>query len=100
MVMRPRQMRAAGQAGDNGGSVLERLLALIEQGGGCTSGEIARRLGVSPRLVEMMLLDLQAKGYVGRAQSCAGACGGCEAPGACAAAGAAPQMWTALPRER
>jgi hypothetical protein len=100
MIVMPGYKRRAMHDSYEGVSALERLVAIIRQGGTCTSASLARQIGVSPRLVEMMLVDLEAKGYVARAQPCRDTCSNCEAAGARGAPGSAPLLWTARPRAR
>jgi len=51
-------------------------------GAGVTSiGELARELGTTPALVEVMLEELERRGLVTRVESCTGACQGCGVTG-------------------
>jgi hypothetical protein len=100
MVLAIKRSRPAAQAQGARTSTLEQLLALIGQGGACTSAVLGRQLGVSSLLVEMMLLDLEAKGYITRCQSCGSACTGCEPAGRCEASQNTPLMWMARPGRR
>ncbi len=45
-------------------SMLERLLFEIRSGGALEVGALAKRLDVSPQLVEVMLEHLQRAGYI------------------------------------
>jgi len=63
--------------------MLEQLLAIMRRGGVQTTESLARRLGVTPALVEMMLADLERRGYVAQAGACGDACAGCELAADC-----------------
>ena len=77
--------------------MLERLLHLLKSEGMLTTGELARRLGVSPSLVTAMLDDLARRGLLQKTGSgsetlnlsthnegCSQpACGGCALSGSC-----------------
>ncbi len=65
-----------------GTTLLERLLALLRQGGVLSISEVAEELGTSPELVETMLDDLARRGYVRPVEAqCGLKCAGC--PYAC-----------------
>jgi predicted transcriptional regulator len=57
--------------------MLEQLLAIVRRGGAQTTESLARQLGVTPALVDMMLADLERRGFVAQAGACADGCGAC-----------------------
>jgi hypothetical protein len=60
--------------------MLEELLRHL--GTGVTSiGELAREMGTTPGLVEVMLEELERRGLVTKVESCTGACQGCGVAG-------------------
>lgn len=63
--------------------MLERLLALMRQGGLQTTESLARRLGVTPGLVDLMLADLERLGYVAQVAHCGDQCSGCDVQRGC-----------------
>lgn len=73
--------------------MLEKLLALLREGGVQTTEGLARQLDVSPVMVDMMLGDLERRGYLARRGDCADACGGCDLIGECRHMGQ-PRLWT------
>ncbi len=80
-----------------GATLLERLLALVREGGVRSIEEVAQELGSSPVLVEAMLEDLARRGYLHRVEAqCARQCAGCAQAGRCAVAGAG-RVWQAEP---
>ncbi|MGC8874731.1 MAG: helix-turn-helix domain-containing protein [Chloroflexia bacterium] len=73
--------------------MLDRLLSLLREGKTRTVPELARELGVTPPLVEMMLEELAVRGYLRSLPgSCGGRCEGCPLAGACAAGGT--RIWS------
>ncbi len=73
--------------------MLERLMSLLREGKTRTVPELARELGVTPTLVEMMLEELASRGFLYALQgSCAGHCEGCPLQNACAAGGT--RIWS------
>jgi DNA-binding Lrp family transcriptional regulator len=73
--------------------MLDRLLDLLRSGGTRRVAELARELGTTPELVEMMLEDLCRKGYLKRVGGdCSGKCAACPMAGLCAAGGAG-KLW-------
>ncbi len=72
--------------------MLEHLLQVLQWGGVQTPGSLARELGVSLALVEMMLADLERRGYVAQVGTCGEVCAGCALAQGCA--GGKPRLWT------
>jgi len=74
--------------------MLEKLLSLIRDHGVISPNALSSYLGTSPQLVEMMLDDLQQRGYldsITEPEVCAsGACQGCAVSGSC---GTRPRVW-------
>jgi hypothetical protein len=74
--------------------MLEKLLSLINDHGVISPVALSSQLGTSPRMVEVMLEDLQRMGYldsVEEPEACAsGACHGCAVAGSCAVR---PRVW-------
>lgn len=74
--------------------MLGKILQLIEQNGTISPAVIASQLGTSPQLVEMMLEDLERRGYLRsilQPDACAdSSCSGCPASGGC---GVKPRVW-------
>jgi len=64
--------------------VLEHLLKALERGGVQTTASLARELQATPALVEMMLADLERRGFVAQVGTCGEACGGCSLAEGCA----------------
>ena len=82
--------------------MLDRLLEMLAEGGVHTSAQLAVQLGVSERLVELMLADLSKMGYLRPISSVtcqalptggAGPCTGCPVAGTCAVSGPGSQVW-------
>lgn len=75
--------------------MLEQILAIINQNGTISPAALAARLGVSPQMVELMLEDLERRGYlrsISQDAACAGeTCSGC--PVADAGCGSKPRIW-------
>jgi DNA-binding MarR family transcriptional regulator len=64
--------------------MLEKLLASISHSGVVQPAVLARQLGVSQALVELMIQDLQRGGYLRTVEGCAdGRCRGCAQSTAC-----------------
>ena len=81
-----------GNEGDT--TVLKRLLQTLQGGGTHTVAELARELGVSEALVELMIEDLVRMGHLAVATgSCGGRCAGCSLAKACAIGGSS-RIWT------
>lgn len=73
--------------------MLNRLLDLLRSGGTHRVADLARELGTTPELVEMMLEDLCRMGYLKRtAGGCGGKCAACPVAGLCAVGGD-EQLW-------
>ncbi len=73
--------------------MLTRLLEMLKSGGVRRVADLARELGTTPELVEIMLEDLTRMGYLKQTGgSCSGACAHCEMAGFCAA-GTQGQLW-------
>jgi hypothetical protein len=74
--------------------MLEKLLNLIRDHGVISPSALSSQLGISPRLLEVMLEDLQRRGYldsIEEPEACAsGACQGCAVSGSC---GTRPRVW-------
>jgi predicted ArsR family transcriptional regulator len=68
--------------------VIDRLLAILRQGGTRTLADLARELETTPSMVEAMLEDLSRRGYL-RAQesACPGQCKGCPMATTCTVGG-------------
>lgn len=74
-------------------TLLERLLALLRQGGVRSIAQVAKELGTSSALVETMLEDLEQRGYLRPTQTqCAQQCAGCAQARRCAVTGAG-RVW-------
>lgn len=74
--------------------MLERLLALLREGGARTYPELAKAIGVSEELLDALLEDLSRMGYIKPvAQACEGACANCPMSGVCAV-GERGKVWT------
>ncbi len=73
--------------------MLNQLLDLLRSGGTHRVSDLARELGTTPELVEMMLQDLGQMGYLKRVNgTCAETCSACPVAGLCAA-GSSGQLW-------
>jgi hypothetical protein len=74
--------------------MLEKLLQTLQAGGTHTLAELARGLGTSEPLVEMMIEELARKGYLAPVnRGCTEQCGACPAPEPCAVGGAT-RVWS------
>jgi hypothetical protein len=63
---------------------LRRVLDRIGQGGTWTTKSLASELGMTPLLVEMMVRDLEQRGYLKLVSSaCSGACASCSLTNGC-----------------
>ena len=58
--------------------MLQELLEVMKEGGMQTTESLARRLGVTLSLVEMMLADLEQRGYVKQVGTCEEQCSACK----------------------
>lgn len=68
--------------------MLETLLAMLRRGGTRRVEDLARELGTTPELVEMMVEDLVRMGVLRpMSVSCAERCAGCLAAGVCTVGG-------------
>jgi hypothetical protein len=66
----------------------------IRAGGTLEAGDLARRLGTSPQLVEAMLGHLQRSGHIRNYVKCDDACGGCGIRDLCNKSSLnAPRLW-------
>ncbi len=63
--------------------MLERLLSEIRSGGALEVGALAKKLDVSPQLVEAMLEHLQRAGYIRPYERCGDGCNGCSLKAQC-----------------
>jgi predicted ArsR family transcriptional regulator len=78
--------------------MLNRLLDLLRSGGTRRVADLARELGTTPELVEMMLEDLCRMGHLKRVGgACGGKCTTCSVAGLCAAGGA-DKLWALTER--
>ncbi len=69
--------------------MLETLLNEIHAGGTLQPAALAKRLQISPALVQMMLEDLERMGKLSRVDTeCGSNCGGCAVAELCAPKGA------------
>lgn len=74
--------------------MLNRLLELLQTGDTHRVSDLARRLGTTPQLVEMMLEELQRMGRLKPVgERCVEECKACPLAGACAA-GMRGRAWT------
>ena len=65
--------------------MLNRLLELLQAGSTHRVADLARELGTTPELVEVMLDDLARMGYLKPVGGeCGGGCAGCSLAGLCA----------------
>jgi predicted ArsR family transcriptional regulator len=68
--------------------VIDRLLAILRQGGTRTLADLARELETTPSMVEAMLEDLSRRGYLHAQESaCPGQCKGCPMGATCTVGG-------------
>lgn len=82
--------------------MLNRLLELLRTGGTRRVADLARELGTTPELVEMMLEDLCRMGHLKRVRGeCGEKCSSCPMAGLCAAGSPSTslragegQLWT------
>lgn len=58
--------------------MLEQLLEEIRAGGTLEVNALAKKLGVSPQLIVVMLDHLQRSGYIRPYETCGEGCGGCS----------------------
>ncbi len=74
--------------------MLDRLLAMIAEGGIHSQAELANKLGVSYELLGQMLEDLKRMGYLAPVNGdCASQCEVCPLAGICAA-GSSARVYT------
>ena len=65
--------------------MLNKLLELLRAGGTHRVTDLARELGATPELIEVMLEDLTRMGYLKAVGGeCGGGCAGCSLAGLCA----------------
>jgi hypothetical protein len=71
----------------------DRMLQLLGEGGIHSTAGLARRLGISERLVAAMAEDLTRHGYLTPiAQECGSSCSGCWAATSCGRPESAPTL--------
>ncbi|TET49727.1 MAG: MarR family transcriptional regulator [Anaerolineales bacterium] len=74
--------------------MLNQLLALLREGGTRSIADLARELDATPQLVEAMLEQLAAQGYLARVENgCDRQCGSCPVEKACAT-GDGGRVWS------
>ncbi len=79
--------------------MLTKLLNLLNEGGTRRVSDLAEELGTTPKLVELMLEDLERMGLLKPvASDCSGRCEGCPMAGTCAVGapaygGSRGRMW-------
>lgn len=73
--------------------MLEKLLEEIRRGGTLEIGSLAKKLGITPQMVEVMLEHLQQTGHIRPYQGCQGACQACGERPACSASSNTPRLW-------
>jgi hypothetical protein len=75
--------------------MLEQLLNLIRSSGTVSPVELGRRMNIDPHMVEVLLEDLQRRGFLRNFKmesTCnSEACGGCPLSGGCHTA--KPRIW-------
>ena len=73
--------------------MLEKLLALLRQGGSHRVVSLAKDLDTTPLLVDTMLEDLGRMGYIRPMEaSCGASCDSCPMSGLCAS-GSSTRVW-------
>jgi predicted ArsR family transcriptional regulator len=82
--------------------MLNRLLESLKAGGGQRVSDLARELGTTPALVEVMLEDLVRMGYLKEAGGeCGGGCAACTLAESCTAGrGASGRAWVLADKPR
>jgi hypothetical protein len=74
--------------------MLEKLLTEIRGGGTLQPTALAAKLNTSVGIVEMMLEDLERRGFLTQVNnSCEESCGGCPLVGDCATTSPQGRMW-------
>lgn len=74
--------------------MLEQLLTEIKQGSALDTNAMARKLGVSPRQIIMMLEDLERMGRIHRKDACSeNGCATCSVASFCQADKSTPTLW-------
>lgn len=74
--------------------MLEQLLTEIKQGSALDTATLARKLGVTPRQITMMLEDLERMGRIHRKDTCtSNGCGSCSVAAFCSADKSTPTLW-------
>ncbi|HEY3310345.1 MAG TPA: FeoC-like transcriptional regulator [Anaerolineales bacterium] len=72
--------------------MLEQLMNEIRAGGTLETNSLAKKLGVSPIMVQVMLEHLQRSGQIMPYSACSDGCQGCQLKSDCGAGGHAGQM--------
>ena len=74
--------------------MLEKLMHEIRSGGTLQPAKLAARLNISVPLVEMMLEDLERRGFLNQVTTnCSESCGGCPMVGDCANHSPQSRIW-------
>lgn len=75
--------------------MLEELLKELESGKTLEVKSLAKKLGTTPALVEVMLEHLERSGRLKTSQGCEGGCSACGLKGACLGGGIPPgtRLW-------
>jgi predicted ArsR family transcriptional regulator len=75
--------------------MLEQLLEEIRRGGTLETGALAKKMGIPPQMVEVLLEHLQRTGHVSPYQGCSGACQACGEHASCKTAPGpgTPRLW-------
>ena len=63
--------------------MLEKLLEEIRRGGTLETGALAKKLGITPQMVQVLLEHLQRTGHISPYQGCSGACQACGEHAGC-----------------
>lgn len=72
--------------------MLSKLLELLQEGGTRRIDDLARELGTTPQLIEVMLEDLARRGYLRRITArCPDLCTQCSRSDMCAAGGSSTE---------
>jgi predicted ArsR family transcriptional regulator len=81
--------------------MLNKLLALLNEGGTQRVSDLAQELGTTAELVEAMLEDLERMGYIKSVNgSCSDKCATCPMADSCAAGAGGEQIWTLVDRSK
>jgi Mn-dependent DtxR family transcriptional regulator len=67
-------------------NMLEKLLDEIRRGGTFETGALAKKMGTTPQMVQVMLEHLQQTGHIRPYQACGGSCQACGESAFCKAA--------------